>query len=191
MSDPLSGTEGDPAARVDRWVAEAKAKAQRYQAMQAQVGQVSVTESSKDGTVTVTVDSAGNVTDLRITDQIKEMSGAQAASAVLLTLRKAQSRLPEKLAGIMTETIGDDPQTMNTIVANYRAKFPEPEPESGGETQPQRVRPIGTIEDDAPPPAADPRPPGPPRPVAPPRKRETPGDDNNDGFDGQSFMVRE
>src|SRR3954452_276577 len=118
MSDPLSSTDGDPAARLDRWAAEAKAKAQRYQAMRAQVGQVSVTESSKDGTVTVTVDSAGNVTDLRITDAVKEMSGSQAASAVLLTLRKAQSRLPEKLAEVMTDTIGDDPQTMNTIVGN-------------------------------------------------------------------------
>lgn len=197
MSDPLPSTDGDPAARLDRWAAEAKAKAQRYQAMRAQVGQVSVTESSKDGTVTVTVDSAGNVTDLRITDAVKEMSGSQAASAVLLTLRRAQSRLPEKLAEVMTDTIGDDSQTMNTIVGNYRAKFPEPEPEPGDEAAPEQVRPIGRIEDDAPPPpppsspALPPLPPLPPRPAAPPRKREPADDDNDDGFGGQSFMVRE
>lgn len=195
MSDPLSSTDGDPAARLDRWAAEAKAKAQRYQAMRAQVGQVSVTESSKDGTVTVTVDSAGNVTDLRITDNVKEMSGSQVASAVLLTLRKAQSRLPEKLAEVMSGTIGDDQQTMNTIVGTYRAKFPEPEPEPEGESAPERVRPIGRIEDEtassAPPPVPA-HPPVPPRPAAPPRKRESADDDDNDdGFDGQSFLVRE
>ncbi|MFD2415244.1 YbaB/EbfC family nucleoid-associated protein [Amycolatopsis pigmentata] len=192
MSDPLSSTDGDPAARLDRWAAEAKAKAQRYQAMRAQVGQVSVTESSKDGTVTVTVDSAGNVTDLRITDAVKEMSGSQAASAVLLTLRKAQSRLPEKLAEVMTDTIGDDPQTMNTIVGNYRAKFPEPEPDDGDEATPEQVRPIGRIEDDAPPPPSPSAPPPPPpRPAAPPRKREPADEDDDDGFGGQSFLVRE
>lgn len=189
MSDPLSSTDGDPAARLDRWAAEAKAKAQRYQAMRAQVGQVSVTESSKDGTVTVTVDSAGNVTDLRITDAVREMSGSRAASAVLLTLRKAQSRLPEKLAEVMTDTIGDDPQTMNTIVGNYRAKFPEPEPESEDEATPEQVRPIGRIEDDTPPPT---QPPLPSRPAAPSRKREpADDDDSDDGFGGQSYMVRE
>jgi DNA-binding protein YbaB len=58
MSDPLSSADGATAARVDQWVAQAKTKAQRYQAVQAAVGQVSVTESSKDGMVTMTVDTA-------------------------------------------------------------------------------------------------------------------------------------
>jgi hypothetical protein len=40
MNGSLSGGDGDAAAGVDRWVAQAKAKAQRYQAMQAAVGQV-------------------------------------------------------------------------------------------------------------------------------------------------------
>ena len=124
MTDPLSGAGGDAAAQVDQWVAQAKRKAERYRAMQAAAGQVSVTESGKDGLVTVTVDAAGNVTDLRITDQVRELSGAQVAAAVLTTLRRAQSRLPERLGEVMAGTIGDDRQTMDTIVGTYRAKFP-------------------------------------------------------------------
>jgi DNA-binding protein YbaB len=144
MGDPLFGSSGDVTARLDQWTAAAHAKAERYQAMQAQAGLVSVTESSSDGLVTVTVDSVGNVTDLRLTDQVKEMSGAQVAAAVLATLRKAQSRLPERLAEVMAETIGDDPRTAEAIVDKYRSRFPEPEPEEP--PAPQGKRPDATGE---------------------------------------------
>jgi DNA-binding protein YbaB len=181
MSDPLSGGGDDATARLDRWAAEARAKAQRYQAMQAAVGQVSVTESSKDGMVTVTVDSAGNVTDLRITDRVKEMSGSQVSSAVLSTLRRAQSRLPKRLGEVMAATIGDDQQTVDTIVDNYRSKFPEPEPDEP-EAVPEKVQRIGASDDDAH--RAAP-------PVKPPPKRRPADDDEEaDGF-GQSFLLRE
>lgn len=175
MTDPLSG--GDAAARVDQMVAQAKEKAQRYQAMQAAVGQVAVTETGKDGLVTVTVDSAGNVTDLRITDQVRELSGAQVAAAVLTTLRRAQSRLPDRLGEVMAETIGDDRQTVDTIVGNYRAKFPEPEPEEPEPAESQHVRNLGAIEEE-------------PAPKPPPARRPPGGsDEDEDGF-GHSFMTR-
>ncbi|GAB2965131.1 YbaB/EbfC family nucleoid-associated protein [Amycolatopsis acidiphila] len=181
MSDPLSAAGGDATARVDGWVAQAKAKAQRYQAMQAAVGQVSVTESSRDGLVTVTVDSAGNITALRITDQVRELSGAQVATAVLDIVRRAQSRLPERLGEVMAATIGDDKQTMDTIVGNYRAKFPEPEPEEPPQPAPDHVRRIGAEEEPPAPPPARPK----------PKPRPRPGDGEPDDDFGQSFMVRE
>ncbi|HET6502771.1 MAG TPA: YbaB/EbfC family nucleoid-associated protein [Amycolatopsis sp.] len=211
MSGPMPGGGEDALAGLDRWVAQARAKAERYQAMRSAAGEVSVTESSKDDLVTVTVDSAGNVTDLRITDRVRELTGAQVAAAVLGTLRKAQSRLPERLGEVMAETIGDDRQTVETIVGNYRAKFPEPEPE---ETEPPATEPlaaergttgeqrIGVLEDDPATPAT-PVPPAPEVrnvPIAPPRERPAPpppkrrrsdGEDEDDeGFDGGSIMVR-
>jgi DNA-binding protein YbaB len=188
MSDPLSSAGPDAAARVDQWVARAKAKAARYQAMQAAVGQVSVTESSQDGVVTVTVDSAGNVTDLRITDQVKEMSGARVSSAVLATLRRAQSRLPERLGEVMAAIIGDDQRTMDTIVGNYRSKFPEPPEEEQAEEPPpaaENVRRIGGIEAETPQPRPERRPAG---------NREKDSDNGDDGDDedfGRSYLVRE
>ena len=126
MSSPTPNGSLSSSAGVDQWVAQARAKAERYQEMRAQAGHVSVTESSKDGMVTVSIDSSGNVTDLRITDRVRELSGAEVAAEVLLTMRRAQARLPEKLAEVMAATIGDDPGTAETIVGNYRAKFPEP-----------------------------------------------------------------
>ncbi|WP_329060002.1 YbaB/EbfC family nucleoid-associated protein [Amycolatopsis sp. NBC_01480] len=190
MTESLPG--GGAAAQIDEWVAAAKAKAERYQAMQAATSRVSVSESSSDGMISVTVDSAGNVTDLRITDAVRESTGAKVAAAVLSTLRRAQARLPERLGEVMAETIGDDQPTMDTIVGRYRAKFPEPEPEPEQPAE-QRVRDIGGIADappeaPAPPPPKAPAPP-PPSPPRPPRHR--PDDDDEDGgFDGGSIMIR-
>ena len=178
MSDPLFGSGKDMAARIDQWTAAARAKAERYQVMQARAGKVSVTESSSDGVVTVTVDSAGNVTDLRITDRVKEMSGAQVSSAVLLTLRRAQARLPEKVAEVMAETIGDDQQTVDTIVNNYRSKFPEPEPEESPEAGEERR--IGDVEDGDEPPRRGP---------APLRRDDAEGNEDDDWGD-QSVLGR-
>lgn len=181
MSDPLFGDGKDMAARIDQWTAAARAKAERYQAMQARAGQVSATESSSDGLVTVTVDSAGNVTDLRITDRVRELSGSQVSSAVLHTLRRAQARLPEKLAEVMAETIGDDQQTVDTIVNNYRAKFPEPEPEPEEPPEPETGRRLGDIEDGDEPPRRDP---------APPRRADAEQDEDDDWGD-QSVLDRD
>jgi DNA-binding protein YbaB len=178
MSDPISDKAENAEARVDQLVAQAKLKAQRYRAMQQAVEQVSVSAASKDGTATVTVDSAGNVTDLRITDRVREMSGDQVAKAVLSALRTAQSKLPDRLGEVMADTIGDDPQTRDTIVGSYRAKFPEPEPEPG-ETVPTSG--IGRLADE--PEAA------PPPPLQRPR-RPAPPDDDDEGFGGP-VMIRE
>lgn len=177
MSDPLFGSGKDMAARIDQWTAAAKEKAERYQTMAARAGQVAVTESSSDGMVTVTIDSAGNVTDLRITDRVKELSGAEVSSAVLLTLRRAQARLPEKLAEVMAETIGDDQQTVDTIVNNYRSKFPEPEPDLYEE--PHEERRLGELEDAEEPPRRD----------APAHRRAEENED--DDWGDQSVLDRE
>jgi len=174
------------AARIDQMTAAAKAKAERYGAMRALAGQVSVSESSKDGVVTVTVDSAGNLTDLRITDRVREMSGAEVAAAVLFTLRTAQSRLPDRLAAVMAETIGDDQQTADVIVNNYRAKFPEPadpdedeaRDEDDGERLGEAAEPEEPAEPDTPPPA----------PKREPVAAADDTDDEDEGWDDESVL---
>lgn len=116
---------------LDRWVAENEAKAQRFQQMRDGVQQVSTTETSRDGIVTVTVDAAGNMSDLQITDGVKQLSGSKVASEVLGTMRRAQSRLADQVAEVVSATVGDDPSTMDTVLSSYHGKFPEPEQEEG------------------------------------------------------------
>lgn len=188
MTNGTPDANDDPATRIDAMMAEARAKAERYRSMQSAVGGVSVTESSKDGLASVTVDSAGNVTDLKLSDKVREMSGAEVASAVLLTLRRAQARLPERLGEVMAATIGEDQQTVETIVGNYREKFPEPEDpdEPSEEAEASKVQQIGALEEEEAPPAAQPA--HPPQP-APPPARPRQNDDDDDWGD-QSFLVR-
>ncbi|KAA2265123.1 YbaB/EbfC family nucleoid-associated protein [Solihabitans fulvus] len=165
--------------------------------MRVQAEQVSVTESSKDGIVTVTVDSGGNVTDLRITDRSRELPGAQVATAVLATMKRAQAKLPERLGEVMAATIGDDQRTRDTIVGAYQAKFPEPPPEqASAESEAVTSLSVGRLEDDpTPPPApATPTPPPPPPPpaVPPPAPRRRPAipSDEDDGWADQSFTQK-
>lgn len=82
---------------------------------------VNAAARSADGKVAVTVDAAGNVVDLRLSD-------AELAATVLSTIRRAQSRLagavhksmPAELAG--TELVAE-------LDERYRTTYPaEPEP---------------------------------------------------------------
>lgn len=91
--------------------------------------QVSVTETSADGAVTVTVNSGGVVTDLRITDQVSGQPGAQIATQVLATMRQAQARIAGRMDEVMRTTVGDDPELRERVLAVYHDRFPEPEPD--------------------------------------------------------------
>jgi DNA-binding protein YbaB len=175
-SHDVNGTSsGDPV--LDQMVADAKAKAARYQEMRAGVEQVTVTESSSDGLVTVTVDASGVVTDLRLTDRIVEHSGAQVASITLATMRRAQSRLGERVTRIVQDTVGEDQAVLDKVTSSYHSRFPEPEPEEvpeGGRPAVEEMS-IGTVEE-------EPNTPAPPPPVRP-----RPSSEDNDDDGGSVF----
>jgi hypothetical protein len=123
-NDPLNADLTDAA--LDRWVADAETKAEQYRALSVGVGQVSVTETSPDGLITVTVNAGGVLTDLRISERATGMPGPRTASTVLATMRRAQARIVAQVADIMRSTIGDDPAMVDAVLADYRDKFPEP-----------------------------------------------------------------
>jgi DNA-binding protein YbaB len=143
VTEGLSEPRGD--AIVDKWVADARAKAERYQEMRTEVEQVSVTESSGDGLVTVTVDAGGVVSDLRITDRVADHTGAEVAATVLSTMRRAQSKIGEQVSQIVQDTVGDDEAMLNKVVTSYHDRFPEPEPED--ESLPDDELRIGEVDE--------------------------------------------
>jgi hypothetical protein len=59
------------------------------------------------------------------------MSGSRLAALVLSTMRLAQARITDQVADVLRHTVGDDPATVASMVASYRQRFPEPEPEIG------------------------------------------------------------
>jgi DNA-binding protein YbaB len=119
-----------------------------------------VTERSDDGQVTVTVNAAGNVTDLRIGPSSRQ--GPDLAQSIMTTMRRAQSRLADAVQRTVPPTVGT---TLTTeLTDQYRRTYPAPPPEPP--RGPQRTMRLGA-EDAAPPPAR------------PPRRRPAPGDDTD------------
>jgi len=165
--------------RVEQWAAQFAAKADRYQEMQTRISQVSATESSADGAVEVTVDSAGVVTDLVLSERAGQVRPQQLSAQILDTMRRAQSKLTDRVQQVMVTTVGDDEATVRAVVANYEQRFPEPPPaEADGGVGGRDMR-IGQVDDDvAPPPPAAPQP--------PPRRPRPP--DEDDGWDDRPLM---
>lgn len=118
--------EPGPQQSFSEVAAEVRHTVERLGQLRNQAEQVSVTETSPDGSVTVTVNSGGVLTDLRIVDQDGGQSGARIAAQVLETMRKAQSRIADRMSEIMR---ADDPELRDQVLAVYHDRFPEPEAE--------------------------------------------------------------
>lgn len=159
----------DAERRVEQWAAQVTEKAQRYQNMQAQVAELSVTESSADGAVRLTVGSSGVLADLELTERAGQLPPRQLAAQIMDTMRRAQGKLSGRVADVMRASVGEDVETINSVVSSYRQRFPEqpdePPPGAG------HLR-IGEVEDE---PAH--------RSPPPPRRRRPPDDDDDDGWD--------
>jgi DNA-binding protein YbaB len=130
-------TNGDEGARPSfgEVLAESRGAMERFARMRAQAEQVSVTETSADGTVTVTVNSGGVLTDLKIADQALGQPGARVAATVLTTMRQAQAQLANRMNEVMQATMADDGATVDRVLSVYRDRFPEPEPDPKPDTE--------------------------------------------------------
>lgn len=188
MSSPADG--GATEAALNSWIADAEAMASRYQQLSAEVERVAVVETTPDGLISVTVNSAGLMTDLRIADRATGMPAPKIASGVLWAMRRAQSRIAGEVGEIMRATIGQDTTMQDAVLSRYQATFPPP-PEATT-ARPQAVEEVRIGEPNAPLPASHPRPqPQPqPQPVAaargPVRRPNAPAEDWDGGND--SFL---
>ncbi|GAB1514480.1 YbaB/EbfC family nucleoid-associated protein [Actinophytocola sp. KF-1] len=106
---------------------EARLAAVQRKAEQVSAGltATSVTERSGDGQVTVTVNASGNVTDLRIAPGTRQ--GPELAAAIMVTMRRAQSRLVEAVQRTIPATVGAG--LMAELTDQYRRAYPAPPPE--------------------------------------------------------------
>ncbi len=174
----MFGTDPDQVERrVSQWAGQFADRAERFESMRVQVEQISVTESSADGAVRVTVDSTGSPTDLMLSDKIRGMAPPEVAAQVMVCLRRAQGRLAGRVREAMAATVGDEEQVVEHVVAGYEARFPDqhqetPAPGPGVVT-------LGAIEEDARPsrPAPSQR-----------RRRPRPPDGDDDDFGDQSYL---
>jgi DNA-binding protein YbaB len=164
---------------VDDWERDAAQKAQRYQQMQQQVEQISITGAAAKGAVRVTVGANGIPTGVAMTDGVRKMSPDEIAAAVLKAMQQAQSRYPERIQEIVAATVGDD-DTSRHIVATAQANFPAPPDE---EEEPAREAPGRQLRIET---EADEEPPPPRRP-----KHRRPDGEEDEDFGDQGFLRRD
>lgn len=179
---------------LDQWQQSIEQKAERYQAMASRVQGMSITESSRDGMVRLTIGSNGILTHLEIAESARDKRMAEVSAEVMRTLQRAQSRIPELLQQAMAETIGTQDETANVLFNEAKRNFPAPPAEDVPPPPPNRELRFGIEDDDAPPPP--PRRTGPPSapPSAPPAtpptapRRPRHAQDDDDDFGGQSYL---
>ncbi|WP_328448920.1 YbaB/EbfC family nucleoid-associated protein [Amycolatopsis sp. NBC_00438] len=170
---------------IDNWTKRLEENAARYQALADRMQGQTVTERSKDGLVTVTVDARGLLKNLVIAESAagaKRM--AEVSAQVMQLVQRAQARIPELLQQAMTETTGTGDQAAVEIVREAQSTFPQPPPEPEPTfPEPDRVRRFLPDDNDEQPPAAPRTPPPAPPQQQPPRRRR-PADDDDDDFGG-------
>ncbi|MGQ0717179.1 MAG: YbaB/EbfC family nucleoid-associated protein [Pseudonocardiales bacterium] len=176
----MFGTDPDQLERqLSQWAQGFADKAQRFDAMRAEVEQIQVTESSTDGAVRVTIDSSGAPIDLALTDKIGGMPPSEVAALVMTCMRRAQQQLAGQVHHAMAATVGAEEPVVEHVVSGYRQRFREDQQDSRGFDPGFRgpgLLGLGAIEDDDPPPQ---------RPVR--RPRAAPGGDEED-FGDRNYL---
>jgi DNA-binding protein YbaB len=169
------------------WNKSIQERAERYQAMAERVQSQTITETSRDGAVTVTIGSNGILTSLTIAESAQSKRMSELSAQIMATVQRAQSRIPELLQQAMAETIGTQDQTAAKLFEDAKKNFPQPpDDEPPSRSQPPREMQFGPADDTPPsgPPfgGTPPSRPQPPRGPQPPRR--PPRDDDEDFGDG-------
>jgi DNA-binding protein YbaB len=157
--------------RYEGTLAEAQRKSD---AIREGLSNLRVTERSADGQITVTVNDAGNLVDLRLGNALQRKDGTAVGQDVLRVVQAAQARVATAVQEAMSPMLGgEDSEAMHFMMDKLRSAQPPPPPEFApggwGADQPR----FDTIEDDAPPP--------PSRPSSPPPVPRHDDDDQGDG----------
>lgn len=100
----------DALAQVEADVRRSDARAAQMPAFESAIARARGKASSKDRDITVQVDAAGRVIDLRISDHALSRGGQRLGYEVLATIREAEADVQRQTLSAVTELLGtDDP----------------------------------------------------------------------------------
>jgi DNA-binding protein YbaB len=117
---------------VSDWALEVERNADRYRRLQQHLARMSITETSRDGAVRVTVSASGLLTDLALDERAAPKPLSALAAQVLETLRRAQAKIPDLVSKAVADVVGTADAQTHLIVADARKRFPEPPPDQSG-----------------------------------------------------------
>lgn len=122
----MGGPE-DMEGRIDRWAAQARETAARYQNLTTAMNAITGRATGANGAITVEVNHAGIPTRLDLTDDIRTMRGGYLAGQIMTTIARAQSTLGDKITELMREHVPGDEASITSITDAYARQFPDPE----------------------------------------------------------------
>ncbi|MGB3438662.1 MAG: YbaB/EbfC family nucleoid-associated protein [Actinophytocola sp.] len=111
------------------WQQEVAENAKRYQQLNERVSHLSITEKSRDGMVVVTVSATGVLTGLVLKERWHPVPEPELAGQIMECLERAQAKIPDLVAKVIEETLGDQDASTHLIIADARRSFPEPPPD--------------------------------------------------------------
>lgn len=118
------------------WRRQVGANARCCDELQRRLAQLSITETSRDGTVRVTVATTGLLTGLVLTERRQPVPPARLAETIMACVRQAQARIPDLMGQVMAETVGRQDPAAQLILAQTRARFPGTPPQRHASTGP-------------------------------------------------------
>jgi DNA-binding protein YbaB len=129
---------------VREWQERATEKAEKFGRMQQQIEEIAVTESSKDGAITVTIASSGTLQDLSLAENAGNRPMAKLGAEIMRLVQTAQAKIPDRMQEAVAGTVGLDDTAAQHVLGQARAHFPEPpddEPITPNDPRANEVRP--------------------------------------------------
>jgi DNA-binding protein YbaB len=128
----VSGTQAflDPDASREylrSWKENVDRTAARAAAMSEQMERLRVTARDGNGLAEVTIDSAGVLVGLELTDRIHRFEPAVVARAVMSALREARAKAADRAHDIAVETMGPDSLSARVIADRMRHVLDRPD----------------------------------------------------------------
>jgi DNA-binding protein YbaB len=109
--------------RIDEWERGFAERAAQAKALATRAAQLSATGRAGDGAVEVTVDSNGQLTGVRLEEEIRRQPAAATARQIMAAVRAAQADLVRQYGEVTAETVGADSETGRAVLAGLNARL--------------------------------------------------------------------
>lgn len=109
--------------RIDEWERGFAERAAQAKALAERTAHLSAAARSGDELIEVTVGPNGQITDLRLDEEIRRQPAATTAREILSTVRAAQRALLRQVEEVTAETVGADSATGKAVLGGLSARL--------------------------------------------------------------------
>jgi DNA-binding protein YbaB len=121
---------GPAVERIEEWERGFAERAAQAKALAERTARLSATVREADGLVEVTVGSDGQVTGLRLDEEIRRQPAPTTARQILAAVRAAKADLLRQFGEVTAETVGADSETGRAVLAGLAARLGTDEDET-------------------------------------------------------------